>query len=142
MLKNLLNSFERRESKIVKLHITEDKFNYSIYFSPHALDTIKLAKGIDNDAQLARMLGITRSYLSMLKNKKAQVTAEVIVRVAVILNNTTTNWHKFFVIVPSDEKISYQKENMAKYKGHIPYDKHSLAAEHRKLDNPEVEKKI
>ena len=78
----------------------------------------------------------------MLKNKKAPVTAEVIVRVAVILNNTKTNWHKFFVIEVSDEKMSYQKYNMAKYSGEIPYASGSVAAEHRKLDNKNIEKKL
>lgn len=140
MLKHLLNSLERREKQIVKLALTHDKFNYAIYFAPHALETIKLAKGIDSDLQLAKMLGITRAYLSMLRNKKAPVTGEVIVRVAVILNNTQTNWHKFFVIEVSDEKTSYQKYNMAKYSGEIPYTKDSLAYELRKSDSKIVEK--
>lgn len=142
---DLLSGIKQKKQPGVKLHLTDDRFNYAIYYKIDAIALMMKAKGIDEKkrgsyVKLAKILGITRAYLSMLKDRLVPVSSEVIVRTAVILNNTAEGWHTYFEICVAEEKMSHQKYNMLKYSGELPYNKNSSAFEVRKNDEKIIEK--
>lgn len=110
-------------------------YEYRIIFKNGAVETIKRAKGWHTDAQMARALGLTRQYVSMLHRTKVNVTSTVITRVAAQMGNTESNWWIYYDIVPwglVDRR--HPVWNQAKYMGEMPYNEFSSSAELRKQD--------
>lgn len=115
-------------------------FSHEIVFKVGAIDSIKQAKGWKSDAEMARNLGITRQYVSNLKNKRAYVTHTVIIRLAILLGNIHSNWWIFYEIVPSHKikNNNHPAYNLMKHDKQLPYSKTSAASIMRSLDG-EVE---
>lgn len=96
---------------------------------------IKHAKGWKTDADMARSLGLTRAYVSMLHHARVSVSSTVITRLAASLGNVEGNWWIYFEIVPrgeADRRHPYL--NMEKHNGQIPYNQYSSSGELRKQD--------
>jgi transcriptional regulator with XRE-family HTH domain len=84
---------------------------------------------------MARALGLTRAYISMLNKTRVSITATVITRLAAQLGNIEDNWWIHFEIVPwgvSDP--NHPVYNQEKHSGRIPYAQFSSNAQERKQD--------
>ena len=137
--------FFHRHIKKVKAYLPNPNLEYRIVFKKGAITTIRNAKGWKTDAEMARALGLTRSYISMLHKTRVSVTSTVITRLATVMGSTETNWWIYYEIVHwgvSDNnhpQWQYEQEqnkalNMAKYYGQIPYNHCSSSAELRSRD--------
>lgn len=130
-----LNIFKPIFKKAIKSRLSNPQFEYRIIFREGAIQTIMRAKGWKNQSQMAAALGITKAYLTMLNHTKAQVTSNVITRVATITGNVNENWWIFYDIVPRGlPDPNHPVWNQEKAAGRIPYDKYSISAELRKQD--------
>lgn len=111
-------------------------FAFDIYMRPGAIETIRMAKGIKSDSELAEDLQVTRQYVSNLRHRRATVTATVIVRLAVLMGNIQRNWWIYFEILPTHkQKTPNSMElNYEKHRGQLPYSKYSPDGNFRKLD--------
>lgn len=113
-----------------------------IVFKDGAIDGIKKIKGIASDAELARELGITRQYFCQLKKRNAPVTAGIITRVAWLVGSVKGSWwFPYDMQYRGEIDTTKSKYNMAKFKGELPYEKYSLAAAFRSIDDETVETK-
>ena len=81
----------------------------------------------------------------MLRNHNASVTATVITRLAVALNNIEGNWWIYFEIIPrgvkdpkhpvwQHERNASKGLNMEKFYGRVPYTPYSITAAERKSE--------
>jgi transcriptional regulator with XRE-family HTH domain len=132
---SLLSLILPRRLKFSKRYSPNPTIEYRIVFKKGALAAIKIAKGWHTDAEMARALGVTRSYINMLKKTRVSVTATVITRLAAQLSNIGQNWWLPFEIVPwgvIDQ--NHPIYNQEKYMGQIPYNKFSLSADFRRKD--------
>lgn len=111
-------------------------FAHEIVFKRGAIEAIRMAKGWSSDTEMARNLGITKQYVSHLRNRKAYVTHTILVRLAILLGNVHNNWWIFFEIVPS-HKIkdnNHPAYNLEKMNGMVPFSNKSAAPILRALD--------
>jgi transcriptional regulator with XRE-family HTH domain len=141
--RKMLDLIKRFTSHSVRYKLTNDKLQYQILFRIGIIDKIKDLKGFKSDSELASFLGITRAYLSQLRNRKKPATHDIIIATSIALGNTGGNWWGPFEIVHTGPSVEPNSPiyNQKKYRGEIPYSKHSPAAEHRKLDyNAETQK--
>ena len=75
-----------------------------IVLNKELLDTIYKVKGIEHDADLAKSLGFKRSYITMIKNRRAGVSAVFMERFLRLINeHKSKTWSRFFEI--TDEPI-------------------------------------
>lgn len=128
----LLNLILRKSSKIGKSYLPNPNLEHRIIFKKGAIETIKRAKGWKSDADMARALGLTRAYITMLHRTRVSVSATVIIRLAAQMGNLEKNWWIYYDIVPwgvSDP--NHPTWNQEKYMGQIPYRKYSESAEFR-----------
>lgn len=117
------------------------EIEYAIVLKDNAFEIIKKVKGWKTDAELARHLDFTRQYICSLKKRKLPCTHDVMVRIAIILGDTTGNWWNHFEMVKVGKyDANHQKWNHNKYDGKQPYTKRSLMASFRRKDG-EVEEK-
>lgn len=131
----MFNRFKHLFRKRIKSSLPNPNYEYRIVFKKGAVEAIKKAKGWRSDAELARNLGLTRAYISMLHRTRATVSATVITRIAACLGNVERNWWIFFEIVPYGvAEPNHPHWNMEKHAGRVPYDRFSLSAEVRKRD--------
>lgn len=131
----MLNLILQKLLKQGKTILPNPNLEYRIIFRKGAVETIKRAKGWRSDSEMARALGLTRSYISMLHKTRVSVTSTVITRLAVQMGNTDRNWWIYYDIVPygvSDP--NHPTWNQEKYMGKIPYDNFSESGNLRKLD--------
>ena len=131
----LLKYFLQPGRNNVKSILPNPNLEYRIVFKKGAVETIKRAKGWKTDAEMARALGLTRAYISMLVKTRVSVSSTVITRLAAQMGNTEVNWWVYYDIVPwgvSDP--NHPTFNNEKYKGQIPYDRFSVSEEIRSLD--------
>lgn len=139
----MLNLIKQVISKKSKTTLPNPNFEYRIVFRKGAVEAIKKVKGWRTDAEMAKALGITRSYINQLKKTRVSATSTVITRLAAQLGNTLCNWWVHFEIVPYgiiDQ--NHPTWNQEKYMGQQPYARFSPCAEIRKLDYKTEEKKI
>jgi transcriptional regulator with XRE-family HTH domain len=118
-----------------KRYLTPSTPHLKLVFKDGAVATIKKAKGWKNDAEMARSLGITRAYISMLKSRRVSVSHNVILRIAYLMNNFDKWWH-FYEVVDCGDVIAANHPiwNMEKYGGTIPYGQGSISADFRRKD--------
>jgi|GEM_PF-5626584 hypothetical protein len=135
----MLNLFFKRKSKKPKSVLPNPNLEYKILFRKNAVRQIQALKGWKTDAAMARALGLTPQYITMLRNHNASVTATVITRLAEALNNVEGNWWIYFEIVPrgvkdpkhpvwQDERNASKSLNMEKFAGRVPYTPYSATA--------------
>ncbi len=127
--------FLQKVSKKGKSVLPNPNLEYRIVFKKGAVETIKQSKGWKSDSEMARALGLTRQYVSMLHKTRVSVTSTVITRIAALTGNIEGNWHIYYEIVPwgvSDP--NHPTFNQEKYMGQIPYNKYSTSAEIREKD--------
>jgi transcriptional regulator with XRE-family HTH domain len=107
-----------------------------LVFKKGAIERIKEVKGWPSDKEMAQALGFTRAYISMLTKRRAEVTVEVIKRLAYVLGGLTGKWWVHYDIIDSGEPIDpdHPLWNEEKYQGRIPYNRYSSSAELRKRD--------
>ena len=114
--------FRRRSPKREKHLLPNPNHEYRLVFKKGAIATIKKAKGWKTDSEMARALGITRSYISMLRATRVSVTANVITRLAAQLGSTEGNWWSHFEIVPwGVQDINHPVWNVEKTMGRMAY---------------------
>ena len=131
----MLNLFFRKTTKKVKSNLPNPNLEHRLIFRKGAINTIKQAKGWRTDADMARALGLTRAYVSMLHKTRTGVTSTVLTRLATQMGNITNNWWIYYEIVPwgiTDK--NHPQWNEDKYKGRIPYMQYSTSAEFRRTD--------
>lgn len=116
-------------------------FAHEIVFKRGAIEAIRLAKGWSSDAEMAKNLGVTKQYVSNLRNRKACVSHTILVRLAIVLGNIHNNWWIFFEIIPSHKikNPNHPAYNFEKLEGQLPYSKTSAAHIYRTLDGKPVE---
>ncbi|HAG50561.1 MAG TPA: hypothetical protein DCL42_04410 [Deltaproteobacteria bacterium] len=110
------------EQKRVKYVLPNPSFEHRIIFRKDAIKAIKMVKGWSTNAEMARAMGITRQYLTMLEKTRVGATATIITRLAALMGNTRKGWWIFFEIVPygvSDQ--DHPAWNYEKYMGRHPY---------------------
>ena len=130
-----LNQILQLRFKKGKSALPNPNLEYRIIFKKGAVETIKRAKGWESDAEMARALGLTRAYITMLRRVKVSVTATVITRLAIQMGNIEKNWWIYYDIMPwGVEDVNHPIWNQEKYMGRIPYARHSLMAELRSKD--------
>jgi len=130
-----LNLFLQDRVKKGKSRLPNPELEYRLVFRQGAVELIKKAKGWLSDADMARALGLTRAYVTMLRRTRVSVTATVITRLAVLMGNVEKNWWIYYDIVAwgvKDENHPFFNEE--KYKGRIPYSRYSSSAELRSRD--------
>ena len=134
---NVLNHILQSVGYKGKHHLTQGPASpyLKLVFKAGAVETIKHAKGWKTDADLARALGVTRAYVSMLAKRRVSVSHNVILRLAYLMNNTASWWH-FYEIVDTGQPVdpNHPLWNEEKYQGTIPYRAYSSSAEARKED--------
>lgn len=131
----MLNLFLQRYIKPGKSILPNPNLEYRILFRKGAVEMIKRAKGWKTDAEMARALGLTRAYVSMLHKTRVSVTATVITRLAVQMGNTDKNWWIYYEIIPYGvTDPNHPLWNQEKYMGKIPYDNFSESGNLRKFD--------
>lgn len=112
--------------------------DYEIHLKKGILDEIIKFKGLKNDSELAKDVGLSKQYISKLKHRKRPASHDVIIAFAKYLNNANKNWHSIFEIVRvkktylNNEKIS---DNWNKFEGIMPYAKYSDCADIRRPEN-------
>lgn len=126
----------RKSSRRREKHLLPNpNHEYRLVFKKGALATIKEAKGWKTDSEMARALGITRSYISMLRSTRVSVTANVITRLAAQLGNTEGNWWSHFEIIPwGVQDMNHPVWNTEKSMGRIPYAHFGFRAERQNFD--------
>lgn len=133
----MLSAILQKISKRSKSHLPNPNLEYRLIFKKGAVEIIKQAKGWKNDAEMARALGITRQYMSMLHKTRCSVSSTVITRLAILMGNIEKNWWIWFQVVPwGVSNLNHPTWNQEKYIGQIPYDKYSSSADLRKRDYP------
>ena len=112
-----------------------------LVFKKGALALIKRAKGWGSDSEMARALGVTRQYISMMSKGRVNVSHTVITRLAYQLGNVNGKWWLHFEIIDRGEVVEQNHPlwNEEKYQGCIPYAFGSVSASLRSKDY-EVEK--
>ncbi|MDD5610448.1 MAG: hypothetical protein PHH69_02760 [Candidatus Omnitrophica bacterium] len=131
----MLRLFFFRRIKKSKSGLPNPNFEYRLVFKKGAIETIKITKGWKTDADMARALGLTRQYVSMLHRTRTTVTSTVITRLAAQLGNTESNWWIYFEIVAWGIKdTNHPNWNQEKYMGRMPYSRYSSSAELRQRD--------
>jgi transcriptional regulator with XRE-family HTH domain len=119
----------------VKRDLTVSSPHLKLVFKEGSVALIKKAKGWKNDAEMARALGITRAYISMLKSRRVSVSHNVMLRIAYLMNNFDKWWH-FYEVVDCGDIVAANHPiwNMEKYGGTMPYNKSSISADFRRKD--------
>lgn len=131
----MIKNIEPSATKKCKSILPNPGLEYRIVFKKNAIDTIQRAKGWRTLAEMARNIGITRSYLSMLKSTRVQVTATIISRIAVAMGNVNDNWWIYYDIIPYGVlDYNHPVWNQEKYMGRVPYERYSPSCESRSLD--------
>ena len=141
----MLNLFFRKKPQKSKSVLPNPNCEYKILFRKNAVRQIQVLKGWKTDAAMARALGLTPQYITMLRNHNASVTATVITRLAVALNNIEGNWWIYFEIIPrgvkdpkhpvwQHERNASKGLNMEKFYGRVPYTPYSITAAERKSE--------
>lgn len=138
-----LNRILRVAGMGVKSYLTHAAPQLKLVFKEGIIESICMTKGWwerrknkPNYADMARALGITRAYMCMLAKRRVSVSHQVITRLAYLMNNFD-KWHIYYDVVDAGPAIpsNHPIWNMEKYKGTVPYDEHSLAAEFRGRDH-------
>ncbi len=102
---------------------------YMVQLKSDVFDAICMTHGWDRGklAKMARELGYTRQFISVCMGGSAGFGGDAIGKIVRDLCSIhDDNWSHLFKIVEVKKK-SFQKNNMLKYNGIIPYDKYSLA---------------
>lgn len=140
ILKSLFNGGKRREDANVNYGKTQSSkpATHVIFFKDGHLDAVKKVRGVKSDAEMARILGITRAYYSLIKARKKPVTHEVICKVAEVTGTIAQDWWAGLEICPVNWiNPNHPSNNMAKYHGYKPYDRYSPSAEFREAEKGE-----
>lgn len=131
----MLKLFFLRLAKKGKTTLPNPNFEYRLVFKKGAIESIKQAKGWQTDADMARALGLTRQYVSMLHRTRVGATSTVITRLAAQLGNTEGNWWIYYDIVAWGVKdVNHPAWNNEKYLGRMPYQRYSPMAGLRSKD--------
>ncbi len=131
----LLSLINLKRFKRSKSTLPNPNLEYRLVFRRGAVELIRDAKGWKTDAEMARALGLTRAYITMLRRTKVSVSSTVITRLAAQLGNTDRNWWIHFEIVPwGVPDLNHPVWNQEKFMGRVPYDRFSLSANFRGLD--------
>jgi hypothetical protein len=144
MLFGILN-FRR---KVGKVNFQKDRHRlWSMYLKPEmaeAIRTLKRWKKRGFATRLAEQTGYTRQMMAAVLKQRESCGIEVamaIAEVAGLRPNSGECWCYLFDCRLREIDPNSPKLNKKKFDGEIPYDSLSVAAEFRKLDNPDVEKK-
>lgn len=134
-MRKLLNLIKRGMTKKGKSILPNPGLEYRLIFKKGAIELIKRAKGWKTDAEMARAMGLTRAYITMLHRTRVSVSSTIITRLAAQLGNIERNWWIYYDIVPwgiSDP--NHPAWNDEKYMGRVPYARFSSSAELRSRD--------
>ena len=102
--------------------LTSPNVEYKIVFKDGEIDTIKRVKGWKTDIEMAKALGITKQYLSMMRLGKMPVSAYVIAKLACLTGNIEYGWWAPFDIVPRGVyNINHPTWSFEKSLGRVPY---------------------
>lgn len=136
MVIEMINLFKRKRHRIVKTYYPTPGFEFKIIFRKEAVKDIMKVKGWKTYSEMARALGFTRQYISLLANQQASVTATVITRLASLMGSVNGHWWEFYELVPYGlYDANHNIWNHEKHKGTMPYAKYSLSAQFRSLDH-------
>jgi len=136
MALRMLRHIFRGHRKLSKGCLPNPCMEYKLVFKKGAIKQIQRWKGWKNNAEMARGLGLTRQYISMMDHG-CSISTTVITRVAGILGNTGHGWWVPFVIVPWGEyDPNHPRLNLEKYRGTVKYRTFSASGEMRRLDYP------
>lgn len=143
ILSALLSGVLQKKAPKVTRRVTNDKLQYAFFFKIGFIEAQMIQKGCDSYAEFGKLMGITRQQVDRLAKQKIKVTDDTMIRWAMI-TGLDDRWHVAFEILPCGLKKpdNHQQFNMGKYKGELPYEKYSIAAEKRKIDDKDVEKKV
>jgi len=131
----MFNLFLRLHTKRIKEQLPNPYLEHRIIFKKGAIEVIKKVKGWRTDAEMARALGLTRAYVSMLHKTRVGVTSTVITRLAVCLGNVNGNWWQHYQIAPwGVTDLDHPVYNQERYMGRMPYNQYSPMAELRNRD--------
>lgn len=135
MSTKLLNNILHFGKQKRQYNFTQPTPHLKLVFKEGAIQTIKNAKGWRTDAEMGRFLGVTRSYITMMKNRRISVSHSVILRIAYLMNNTDAWWH-FYEIIDAGQPVDPNNPlwNMEKYRGTMPYDNKSTTIDFRRKD--------
>lgn len=112
----------RKHPRHVKTYLANPFLEHRIVFKRGAVEAVKKVKGWRSDAEMARALGLTRQYISMLHKTRVGVTSTVICRLAVALGSTMSQWWVFYEIIPYGVcDPNHPMWNQEKYIGCQPY---------------------
>ena len=94
-----------------------------LVFKKGAITDIKKVKGWHTDSEMAKALGLTRQYVSMMKKGRVNVTHTVITRLAYQLGNINGSWWSPFEIIDRGEVVdpNHPLWNEDKFRGRVPY---------------------
>jgi len=95
----LLSLILHRNPQMGKSYLANPGLEYRLVFRRGAIENIKCAKGWKTDSEMARALGLTRAYITMLHLTRVSVSANVITRLAAQMGNTEKNWWIYYEIV-------------------------------------------
>lgn len=143
IISNLLSGVLQRKAKNVTSRITNEKLEYALFFRKGFLDSIMVNKGCKSYDELGKLVGYTRQHIHRLAKQKSKVSDDTIVRFAALTGSLNDRWWVAFEILPVGimKPTNHQSYNSAKFKGEIPYEKYSVSAAFRALDEEnEVEK--
>lgn len=130
----MFNLFFRFPIKRVKKS-SSPFMEYRIIIKEGMWEKIRILKGWKTDADAARALNLTRSYISMLTKAKVGCTATFITRLSAALGSTAGNWWAVFRMIPrGDFSPNHPFFNQQKHNGEVPYDRFSIASITRNHD--------
>jgi hypothetical protein len=93
-----------------------------------------------NNVDVGKALGYTRQNIAYIM-AGSPVSAEFIARIAILTGTSfDKSYSYYFDVIVVGQPDNHQKWNQAKADGRMPYEAHSISAEHRSQDAP-VEKR-
>jgi len=96
----MIKLFLRRASICRKSPLPVPGLEHRLVFKKGAVEAIMKVKGWRTYADMARALGITRQYVSMMAKTRVGATSTVICRLAAEMGSISSNWWVFYEIVP------------------------------------------
>lgn len=130
------NLFLHKGKRRVKTDLTNNCPGVKLVFKEGQIKLIRHIKGWKNDAEMARALGITRAYMSMLAKRRCNVSHTVITRLAYLIGSLNGKWWVHYELIDAGDPIdpNHPLFNEEKYQGRIPYARHSISADFRSKD--------
>jgi hypothetical protein len=144
MLRGVLHWGRRK----VKMHFTKGRVRvWSLYLKPEMAEAIRNLKRWKKHGfatRLAEHTGFTRQMMAAVLRQKESCSVDVamaIAEVAGLRPDEGECWCYLFEARLRETDSNSQTLNMDKFNGRRPYEKYSIAAEFRKLDDKNIEKR-